>query len=544
VSSWLRVVGGVLRDRRLLPVTAAFLGFSAAEYGAWVALLVYAYDHGGALASGLVAVVQLVPCAVTAPFAAYAGDRFRRERVLLTGYAAQSATLLLTGVAVLGGAPPILVYAVALAASVSLTSTRPTHYAFLPDITPSVEMLTAANSVSGLAEGVGMLLGPLMAGVLLASLGVASVFVAFAMASLGAALLVARARAGSAPSRPDEARAGDVVREALRGFGVVRAEPSVGLPIAALAATAVLAGALDVLFVATAIDLLGAGAGWAGYLSAALGLGGIVGATLAVSLAGRGRLTPALAAGSAMAGAPIAAIGVVPMMATAPVLVGLSGAGRSLAAVAGNTLLQRAAPPRIMARVFGVLESVTMLALAVGSLGASSLVALAGISGALVATGAFVPLVVAALWRPLRAIERTAKAPDPALVALVRALPMFAPLPAPALERILASLQRVDLPAGETLMREGDPGDRCFILAAGDADIIQHGERVAVRHGVDILGEIALLRDIPRIATVVAATPLELYALDREPFLEAVTGHPGARARADEVVDGRIAGRS
>ncbi len=542
MSTWLRVVGGVLRDRRLRLLETAFLGFNATEFGVWVALMVYAYRLGGATGTAVVALAQLVPSAIAAPLGAYAGDRFPRGRVLLAGYLVQALTLLVTAAAVAIGAPPPVVVALATTNSIGLTFTRPTHYALLPDVIASPEALAGANAVSGLAEGVGMLLGPLLAGLLLTEWGTAATFAVFGGAVLVAAAQVVGIGVTSAAVPADGISARGVLAETLRGFGVLREEAAVRLPIAVLAAAQVVVGALDVLLVAAAIDLLRAGEGWAGYLNAAFGLGGIVGAALAVTLAGRRRLTPALAGGSAVFGGPLAVFGALPALATAPLLVGLSGLGRSVASVAGNTLLQRAAPPAAVARVFGVLEGISDLSLAAGSVGASLLVAAFGIQAAIVAAGVFVPVMVVLLWLPLRAVERAAAAPDAALLALTRSLPIFAPLPAPALERILGGLERLDLPVGHVLIREGDPGDRCYVLAEGSVEVFQGGRQIAVRHGVDILGEIALLRDVPRTATVVAATALVLYALDRGPFLEAVTGHPQARATAERVADERMSG--
>ena len=540
MSNTARVVGHVLRDRRLLLLSTAFLGFNATEFGVWVVILVYAYGLGGATAAAAAALVQLVPAAIAAPLAAYAGDRFPRGRVLLIGYCVQAVTLLITAAALALGAPPPLALAIAATNSTAITFTRPTHYALLPDVTPTAEALTGANAVSGLAEGMGMLLGPFLAGVVLAVAGPAVALTLFgAISALSAVqMLGVRVGADAAPASPLRAR--EVVAETLRGFAALRTEAAVRLPITLLFVTQIVVGALDVLLVAVAIDLLRAGEGWAGYLSAAFGLGGILGATVAVTLAGRRRLTPALGTGSVLFGGPLALLGAAPVLLAAPVLIGLSGLGRSLASVAGNTLLQRAAPADAMARVFGVLETLTSVALAVGSIAASALVASAGIRVALAVAGAVVPLVVVLLWLPLRAIERDAKAPEAGLLALVRSLPIFAPLPAPTLERILMRLERLEVAAGEILIREGDAGDRCFILAEGDAEVFQHGELVVVRHGVDILGEIALLRNIPRVATVAAATPLVLYSLAREPFLEAMTGHPQARASAELVATQRI----
>jgi len=533
MSTWIRVVGGVLRDERLRRLETAFLGFNATEFGVWVVLLVYAYALGGSTTAALAALVQLIPAAIAAPLGAYAGDRFPRGRVLLVAYLVQATTLLATAAALVVGASPPLVLAIAATNSASITFTRPTHYAMLPDVTSTAETLSGANAVSGLAEGAGMLLGPFLAGLVLAAAGPAAALAVFGGISVLAAALLVGLDAGSGIAAGGTVDARDVLIETFRGFGVLRSESAVRLPIAILFATQIVVGALDVLLVAASIDLLGAGEGWAGYLSAAFGLGGIVGASVAVSLAGRRRLTPALATGSLVFGGPLAVLGAVPVLLAAPILVGLSGLGRSLASVSGNTLLQRAAPSRAMARVFGVLESLTMLGL---------LVASAGIRVALVGVGAIVPLAVVLLWLPLRAVEREARAPTSELLGLVRSLPIFAPLPAPIIERILANLERIEIPVGGTLIREGEPGDRCYILAEGEVDVLQSGARIAVRRGVDILGEIALLRDIPRTATVVAATPLVLYALDRATFLEAVTGHPQARLSAEQVADRRLSG--
>jgi MFS family permease len=541
MSAWTRTVGDVLRDRRLRLLVTAFLGFSMAENGVWVALLVYAYGLGGATAAAITALVQLIPSAIAAPLGAFAGDRFPRGRVLLAAYAVQSLTLLATTAALLLGAPPVLVVLIAAANSSSITFTRPTHYAILPDIATSAATLAGANAVSGLAEGLGLLVGSFVSGLVLAAWGPAAAFAVFGgVTAVAAAQIVGmRVASGAGPERP--LTAGEVVRETIRGFAVLSTEPAVRLPIAVLTAMFVVVGGLEVLLVAVAIDVLHAGEGWAGYLSAAFGLGGIIGAAAAVSLAGRPRLTPALATGSIVFGGPVAAMGFVASLLAAPLLIAVAGIGRSVASVSGNTLLQRAAPPSALARVFGVLESLTMLSLAVGSLGASALVASVGITGALLVAGAVVPLTALALWRPLRAVERGARAPEPGLLDLVRSLPIFAPLAAPALERILASLERMEVPVGHVLMEEGAAGDRFYILAEGDVDVLHGGRRIAVVKGVDMLGEIALLRDVPRTATVVATTPLRLYALDREPFLEAVTGHPQARARAEQVADRRMA---
>jgi hypothetical protein len=209
--------------------------------------------------------------------------------------------------------------------------------------------------------------------------------------------------------------------------------------------------------------------------------------------------------------------------------------------VAGRTLLQRIAPDEVLARVFGVLEGLTMLSLAMGSVAASALIGAFGVRTALVVSGAFVPLVTIVCTARLLAIDAGAEAPDAEALALLRGVPIFAPLPATAFERLVRDLEPVEVPAGDAVIRQGDVGDRFYVIADGTGEVTRDGVRIAEVGPGDHVGEIALLRDAPRMATVTAATAMRLLALAREPFLEAVTGHPQARTAADSVVERRLA---
>jgi MFS family permease len=541
----LGTLGAVARDRTLLRVEVAFLGYNMAEYATWIAILVYAYQRGGASAAGIAALVQLLPAAAIAPLAAFAGDRFRRDRVLQIDYVIQAVAIAITALALTADlAPPLVLGAAAITTS-TLTFTRPAQAALMPTLAATPEDLTAANVASGMVEGAGVMLGPLIAGMVLEVSEPASVFAIFAVVSIASAALVSRLPVDERAVTPAaHLDAGTVLRGTWSGFTALRRARDARTVVVVLASAAVVVGALDVLFVATAIDLLALGEGWAGYLNAAFGLGGIVGAGASVALIGRRRLTPPLAGGAGVLGASVGLIAAIPSATSAPLLFAAGGAGRSAADVAGRTLLQRVAPDDVLARVFGVLEGFQMLAFAVGSVAASALAEAFGIRAALAVTGAFVPAVLVVMLPRLLRIDRDAVAPDPAALERLRALDIFAPLPATAFERLVRNLERVDVDAGTIVIAEGDAGDRFFVIAEGEAEVTTSGRHVATLEEGEAFGEIALLRDVPRTATVTARTPMKLLALARGPFLAAVTGYAGSATAADRLASERLAGIS
>ncbi|MEO5705016.1 MAG: MFS transporter [Candidatus Limnocylindrales bacterium] len=538
-----RIVATVARDSTLARIELAFLGFNMAEYATWIAILVYGYGEGGSGFAALIAVAQLVPAGLVAPLIAGLADRFRRDRVLFAGYLWQAGSFGATAAALYLDAPIALTIVAAAVAATSVTITRPVQAVILPSISHSPAHLTAANAVSGLAENSGIFLGPLLAGLLLARSEPGDVFAVFAVVSLVNAVLVSRLPPSYPPGRVDDRTRTwrDGLAETFGGFGALRREPRALLLVTILTAVMIVFGALDLLFVAVAIDLLGLGESWAGYLNAAFGLGGVAGAVATVALVGRRRMTPAIAGGGALYGLPISMIAVAPSPVIASGLLAGAGVGFSIVNVAGRTLLQRVAPEALLGRVFGVLEGLSMFALAVGAVLAGTLIAAFEVSGALFVVGCFVPIAVALAWRGLAAIDRDARPVDVEALELLRRLPIFAPLSALAIDRILIDLVRLEVPAGEVVIREGDAADRFYVIVEGRVEISVAGTAVSSQEAGDHFGEIALLRSVPRTATVTALTPLRLIAIGRELFLEAVTGHPLSQINADSVADERMA---
>ncbi len=535
-----RVFRAVFVNPDLRRVELAFVGFNAAEWGTWIAILVVAYERGGAAAAGAIGVVQLIPAAIFAPFASLLGDRYRRERVLLAGYVVQALAMGMTAAALLAGAHILIIYALAALVATSITMTRPAQGSLLPSLARTPEELTSANVAAGWIESLSMFGGPALAGVLLAVSGPGVVFGVLSGAVLLSALLTARVGTRSVPParRQDESPLADL----LGGFRVLVRERRPRLVVSLMGAHSVMEGAMDVLLIVLAFRMLDIGSAGVGFLNAAFGVGTIVGAALTTLLVARRRLTPPLMAGAASWGAGLAAIGIFPTRILAPVFVGLAGAGRPMIDVAGRTLLQRVVPDRVLSRVFGVVEGLYMAGLALGLAIAPILFAVLGERATFVAAGAFLPVVFLLTRQRLAEIDASVAVPE-ARISLLRSLPIFAPLSAPAVERVASRLVRADAAAGTEIVRQGDPGDLFYIIESGEVEVFKEGRSVASLGPGNFFGEIALLREIPRTATVAARTDTLLYALVRDDFLEAVTGHPQSTEAADAVTRARLADR-
>jgi MFS family permease len=532
-----RVVATVFRNPGLGRVELAFAGFNGAEWGVWLAMLVFAYDQGGATTAGLVALAQLVPATVFAPFAAALADRHPPARVLAAGYAAQAAAMGATAVALAAEAPPVLSYALAAIAATAVTVTRPTQAALIPGLARTPDELTAANVVSGWIESASVLAAPAATGVLLSVSGPAAVFAVMAAVALGSAAVVLPVP-GPQPGAVDEP--GGALAPVATGLRTLQHDPAARLLVLLLAAQFVAIGALDVLYVVLAVDVLGRDGSWAGYLNAAFGAGGVLAIAVTAALVGRRRLAPPLVLGLCVWAAAFAALGVWSQTLAALLLLAAAGAGRTVLDVAGRTLLQRSAPSDVLARIFGLLESLTMAGLAAGSLLAPLLVALAGAQGALVALGALLPVVAVAAGRRLLAIDRSATVPV-VEIALLRSLPLFARLPPPSLEALARALTPIEAAAGDAVVNEGERGDRFYVVADGELEATSGGRTLRRLGRCDCFGEIALLNDVPRTGTVTAMTPSRLLALERDVFLSVVTGHPSAAEVAGSLVRERLA---
>jgi MFS family permease len=522
------------------------LAWTASIVGHWaylVAVSVYAYGVGGEAAVGLIFLLRLVPAALIAPFAGLLADRYRRELVMLASLLVRAVLIGAAAVGVFLDADPTVVYALAVAAAIATTPFRPAQAALTPALTRSPRELTAANAVASTVESLAAFVGPALAGLLLGVASIGTVFLLNVGLVLVSALFVVRIRV-SRPQRDRDVQASTIASEALAGFRTVAREPSLRILIGLFTAQTFVAGALAVYTVVLAIDVLDLGNAGVGYLESALGVGAIVGGVLALSLVGAQRLSPAFMFGVVLWGVPLILLGIWPTVGAALVLLAVIGFGNSFVDVATFTLVQRAVPDHILARAFGVIQMLWLFAVGIGAMIAPALIDALGLEGALIVTGAFLPALVVLFGRQVSRIDATAAIPDADELRILTSVPIFAPLPGTSLEHLAGRLVPLRIDPGDVVVRQGDSGDRFYIVAEGELEVSEDGRPISELEAGGYFGEIALIRDVPRTATVTARTPVVLYALERDDFLAAVTGHAPSAEAAEEVVSARLAGVS
>ena len=528
----------VVTNAALRRVELAWAAASTASWAYVIALVVYAYDEGGAAAVGLVGLIRVLPAFVASPFAGVLGDRYPRQRVMLVLSLARTAVMAAAAGVLYADGPTWLVYALAAIVALLSSMIRPIFSALLPQLARTPEELTAANLVLTTIESSGIFLGPALGGLLLAASDPATVFAATAAAFLVGTLLLTGIQVEAVAERKAE---GGLLREFFAGYGAIRDDRTLRLIIGLYGAQTLVAGALNVLIVVAALELLDLGESGVGFLNSAVGVGGLLGALAAFALVGRQRLASDFGIGLVLWGIPIALIGVFPDPPIALILLAIVGIGNTVVDVAAVTLLQRTVPDDVLTRVFGVVQSVFVGTIGLGAIVAPLAIELVGIRWAMILTGALLPVIAALLWRRITALDAEALAPTREL-DLLRSIPLFKPLPAPTIEQLASSLVSVTATPGTEIIRQGDAGDRFYVVASGEVDVSTDDAHAATLGPGDYFGEIALLRDVPRTATVTAKTEVELYALERDEFLSAVTGHPASAEAADAVIASRLAG--
>jgi MFS family permease len=538
VSASLRAIRVVLANPGLRRLQLAWAGSMLGTCAYLIALLVVAFQAGGATAVGLVMMARMAAAAIASPVLAVLADMYPRRRVMVWCDAVRTGLTAILAALVWQHAAALWIYTFAVLIAVASTAFRPAQAALVPSLAATPEELTASNAVATTIESAGIFAGPGIGGLVLAVSGTGSVFALCVAAYAWSAVLVWSI---PEPERTTVGEEGDGAagRELTAGLKAIASAPSLLAVTATYAAQALVAGCLAVFSVVLAIDVLGLGPPGVGYLDSAFGVGGVLGGVIATGMAGAQRLATAFAVGVLAWGAGVALLGATTSSVVVVALMAGIGLGNTIVDVAAVTLVQRSAPDHVLGRVFGVLESVLLAAVGLGSLVAPAMIGAIGIRPALAVTGLALPAIVAVAARTLVRLDRVE--PETARrIGLLRAHRIFAPLADATLEQLARRLEPVRFAAGSTVIRQGDRGDTVYLVAGGQLAVDVDGKPGKPLEAGDVFGEIALLRDVPRTASVRAVTECELLTLGRDEFLAAVTGHPRSAAEADVVISARL----
>jgi MFS family permease len=501
---------------------------------------VYAYRAGGTGLVGILGLAKALPGAILVPLVTSGSDRVRRERLLVATVVPRALMIGAAAAAMIGGGQAVLVVLLVALEGGLASAFRQVQAALLPWLARTPDELTSANAAASVMQSAAMVAGPaIAAGLLVVSTAQAAMLAAFVLIAVAAILLV-----GVRPAAPPvQERAASLLHQfrldMVAGFKAgVRKRDAAALVVPAAAQTFG-RGVLNVLTVVIALNLFRLGSAGVGWLAAVLGAGGLLAGPLAVMLVRGKRVARSFAAGVAAWGVPMILLA----FAHAPywpyLMFGMIGVANVFDDVGVYSSLQQVIPPRLMGRALGVRRGVLLLSMGLGSAVTPLLIHAWGARGTLVATGALLVVVAAVFLPRLRAIDGRISAPGPGL-ALLRQVSFFHPLPFAIVEHLGSELQSATYEPGDVIIQEGEPGERFYMIAEGQTRAVKDGKQLREMSTGDSFGEIALLRRIPRTATVTAVSRVEARFLAREEFLAAVTGNPESVESAEEVVSSRL----
>jgi MFS family permease len=548
----------VFRNRNLRRINIGLAGSLIGDWAYATAVTVWAYGVGGVAAVGIWGVVRLLLLATVTPFAAMLADRYPRKRVMGSADLLRAVLVLAAAGAVLWDAYPGVVFVLATLASLAGSPFRPAQQALLPSLVQNPQELTAANGTGSTLESLAFFLGPAIGGLLLTIADVPAVFLLQVLTFLWSAAMVSAVRVpdhasdaaaddGAASAGGDgvegleqatEEAAESFWQESVAGFRTIAAHPDLRLVTGIYCAQTVIAGASIVFGVAIAVDVTGFGPEGVGYLDAILGVGALLGGLVAIGRAGKFRLASDFGVGVLFWALPLLLVSLWPQAAPAFLAMFVIGAANPVVDVNASTILQRLSPDAVLGRVFGALETGLIATMALGALLMPLLISTVGLRWGLAVLAVAMAVVVLPAMRRLRRLDQVLT--PPAGLALLEQVAIFAPLDAATREALARRLEPLRVPAGRAIVVQGEVGDRFYLIESGTVAVTQNGEELRREGPGEVFGEIALLRGVPRTATVTAVEDCVLQVMAREDFLGALDGSGEVRNRAEDVAARRL----
>jgi MFS family permease len=547
-----RSLSAVFANRNLRRVELAFAGSAIGDWAYGTAMLVWAYEVGGARTVGIWMAIRFTLMALSAPFTSQLADKLPRKRLMISADLVRGLLVTATAACLFLETAAAPIFVIATVTSLLGTPFMVAQRAMLPSLAERPEELTAANGTASTIESLAFFAGPALAALMLAFTSIQVVLLVNVATFVWSMALVAGVHP---PDRSDEGAPGEgesdgpeeeqygppgFLAEASAGFRTIGSDR--GLTVVTLAASVqtLVAGASGVFMVVMAAEVLGTGARGVGYLDAVLGVGAILGGLLAISRAARGRLGVDLAVGVVLWSLPLLLVTVWPHPVACFAAMALLGLGNPLVDVNMDTIVQRLTPDEVLGRVFGALEACFIATMALGALVMPFLIEWLELRWALLVVAAPVALLALAGLPEVRRLD--ARLQRPRIVPLLSAIDVFAPMSPAAVETLARGASELRFGAGAVLVREGDVSDRFYVIESGLVEVTQQGRVLRTEGPGEYFGEIGLLRDVPRTATITALEDTVVQSIERDDFLRAVSGFREARSAAENMVSRRLAG--
>ena len=537
-------LSSVFRNRKLRNIQLALLGSMIGDWAAATAIAVWAYGVGGAKAVGIFFAVRMLMMAITAPFAGNIADHFPRKTVMILADLCRAGAVSAAAWCLYADTPALPVFALVIVMGMLGCVFRPAQAAWLPALADRPEELTASNGASSTIESTSFFIGPALGAALVSLTDVQTVLLFDAGTFCWSALLVLGIHATSRPEESaradDDVAPGGALKEMAAGFSQIWRDKDLLVVAYVISAQTIIAGASGVFSVLFAVEYLKTGPEGVGWINSIFGVGAIIGGFYAIGRASANKLAWDMTVGSFLWSAPLLLIVVWPNPVVVFATIAVLGFANPLVDVNFYTLVQRICPDRVLGRVFGALEGLLIGTMALGAAAFPLLVSWMNLKSALTVIAVVVAAPLLLLIPRLRSMDLRISAP--AGLELLKAIPMFAPLSPATLNGLASKLVRVEVAAGDVVIREGEASDRFYVIESGSVSATHDG--AVLRHeGVgEFFGEIGLLRDVPRTANIIADEESVLLALERDDFLAAVTGQDDSLSAAESVVSVRLGG--
>lgn len=541
-------IKAVFANKNLRRIQLAFAGSMIGDWAYSTAVIVWAYEVGGTKAVGIWGAIRLLAMAITSPIAAGLADRLPRKRVMIASDVIRVVLVCGAVACLYAGTPAAPVFVLATMVSLVGCAFRPAQAALLPSLVEGPEQLTASNGVSSTIESLAFFVGPALGALLITWFDVETVFLLNAATFAWSALLVVGVRPRAAAPREDEGDPSDdpaedertgMFAEMMAGFATIARSGDLRLVAFIMSAQTLVAGATVVFAVVLAVEVFGTGPEGVGYVDSLFGVGALIGGFVAIGRARKNKLAFDLAFGTMLWSFPLLLVAWQPVTPVVVATMLLLGLGNPLVDVAYATIVQRITPDAVLGRVFGAMEGILIGAMALGAAAMPWAIDVLDLEGALAALALVVGIPVLLLVPAVRRLD--AKLRPPEGLDLLRGVPMFGPLGLAKLESLARQLERVAVPAGYVLLREGEDSDRFYLIESGQVEVTHDGAVLRHEDVGDFFGEIGLLRDVPRTATVTTTESTVLLTLSRAAFLGALAGSDESRVAADDIISRRMA---